>query len=109
MPRVRTQPRGTTQTYQQIIQKKLGHLLRSMQLEPISETISEDQVTSISAAYSEDCSELSSQMSMKSMDYFASNQTSDFDLCQHLNRPVMKAKKNKSEVFSSSSLIQNPS
>ena len=72
-----------------------------MQLEPISETISEDQVTSQSAAYSDGMSEMSSQMSMKSLECFSQ----DLDSFHHLNRPVQKAKKNKSEIFTSSSLM----
>jgi hypothetical protein len=38
---------------------------------------------------------------MKSLECF--NQ--DFDSFHHLNRPVQKAKKNKSEIFSASSLM----
>ena len=44
---------------------------------------------------------MSSQMSMKSLECFSQ----DLDSFHHLNRPVQKAKKNKSEIFSSSSLM----
>ena len=46
----RPKPQSSTNvTYQQIIHRKIGRLLRNMQLETILETVSEDRATSQSA------------------------------------------------------------